>query len=53
MRKELAAESDAAKKQIAELEARARAAAAEREALLKKAWMLYFLVATSAMNVIC
>ena len=37
LRKELAAESDSAKKQIAELEARASAIAAERDALSKKA----------------
>ena len=37
MRKRLAAESDSARKQIAELETRARAAAAEQNAVLDKA----------------
>ena len=37
MRKRLAVESDAARKHVAELEARADAAAAERDALLAKA----------------
>ena len=41
MRKRLAAESDSARKQIAELQMRARAAAAERDALLEKARVLF------------
>jgi len=36
LRNRLAAESDSARKQVAELEGKARAAAAERETLLEK-----------------